>query len=233
MRDTFKLIMIKGIVFDLDGTLVDSLSTTFDAFNYGILKLGGRKHTPEEIMRYFGTGEGEIFAQILGAEKAEAAYQACRDYTDEHLAQIPLHSGVGELLEKLKSTGIPIAIFTGRSWPTTEMILKYHRLLDRFITVVANDHVSSPKPSPEGLHLVLSRMKIEASQTLFVGDSPMDMIASQRAGSRGVAALWDLQAERQALEPHEPHHWAQHPLDVWEVCQMLRNSNVLHSESLS
>jgi HAD superfamily hydrolase (TIGR01509 family) len=209
--------MLKGIVFDLDGTLVDSLATTFDAFNHGITKFGGKVHTPAEIMAYFGPGEGEIFAQILGADKAEAAYEACRDYMDANLSRVPLHSGVGELLESLKSAGVPISIFTGRSWNTTEMILKHHGLMDRFITVVANDHVDAPKPSPEGLHLALSRMKLEPQQVLFVGDSPADMIASRAAGARGVGALWDLQAERTLMEPHEPHHWADHPNEIWNV----------------
>jgi HAD superfamily hydrolase (TIGR01509 family) len=209
--------MLKGIVFDLDGTLVDSLSTTFDAFNFGITQLGGRVHTPQEIMNYFGTGEHEIFAKILGKDQAEAAYSLCRAYLNQNLTQIPLHSGVGDLLENLKSSGIPIAIFTGRSWNTTELILKHHQILDRFVTVIANDHVAQPKPAPDGLHLALSRMKLHPSEVLFIGDSPMDMVASRAAGSKGVAALWDLLANRQELEPHEPHHWANHPLDIWDI----------------
>jgi phosphoglycolate phosphatase/pyrophosphatase PpaX len=209
--------MLKGIVFDLDGTLVDSLSVTFDAFNYGITQFGGRKHTPAEIMKYFGTGEDEIFVQIMGKEKAAQAYAACCKYTDENLAHVPLHSGVGDLLENLKSAGVPISIFTGRSWITTEMILKHHGLMDRFITVVANDHVDFPKPSPAGLHLALSKMKLNPNEVLFVGDSPADMIASRAAGSQGVAALWDLLAEKELLQPHEPHHWATHPMDIWKV----------------
>lgn len=214
--------MAKGIIFDLDGTLVDSLATTFDAFNYGIVSMGGTRRTPQEIMKYFGPGEGEIFAQIVGRDKAEAAYEASRHYLDEHLADVPLHIGIPELLEKLKSNGVPISIFTGRSWNTTEMILKHHRLLDRFITVVANDHVSSPKPSPEGVHLASSRMNLHPQDVFFVGDSPVDMLASRRAGAQGIAALWDLMAEKTLLEVHEPHHWVTEPSDVWKIWEALQ-----------
>lgn len=207
---------LRGIVFDLDGTLIDSLALTFDAFNHGILSQGGKRHTPQEIMKYFGTGEDRIFAAILGEDKAAPAYDACRIYQDENLHKMPLHHGTGELLETLKSTGVPISIFTGRSWTTTEMILKHHRLLDRFVTVVANDHVGLPKPSPEGLHLALSRMKLSPEEVFFVGDSPADMMAARTAGARGVAALWDLLADRVLMEPYEPHHWAKSPAEVWE-----------------
>jgi len=213
--------MIKGLIFDLDGTLVDSLSITFDAFNHGITQLGGKRHTPHEIMSYFGTGEDQIFTKILGADKAEAAYQSCRDYFEAHLGEMPLHNGIHELLDRALSASIPLSIFTGRSWNTTEVILKHHGLLNRFITVVASDHVNSPKPSPEGLYLALSRMKLEPQEVLFVGDSPMDIIAGRAAGSQSVAALWDLLAKRELLDPCDPHHWAKNPNDVWEVWKKL------------
>lgn len=208
---------LKGIVFDLDGTLVDSLSHTLDAFNHAITSQGGRGHSPEEIMRFFGTGEPEIFAKLVGPDRAAQAYEAFRVYIDENIARMPLHAGVSELLETLKSSGIPISIFTGRGWDTTELILKHHRILDRFVTVVADDHVGHPKPSPEGLHLALSRMRFSPSDVLFVGDSPMDIQAAHAAGSQGVAALWDLLASREQLSRCSPHHWAENPATVWEI----------------
>src|SRR3954464_2972562 len=111
--------MLKGILFDLDGTLVDSLSATIDAFNHGIVSQGGRVHTAQEIMRYFGPGEGEIFSQIVGPGRAAAAYEACRKFLDENLARVPMHAGVPELLDELKAAKVPISIVTGRSWNTT------------------------------------------------------------------------------------------------------------------
>jgi HAD superfamily hydrolase (TIGR01549 family) len=216
--------MLKGIVFDLDGTLVDSLSVTFDAFNHAILSLGGLKHTPQEIMRHFGVGEPEIFAKILGTDKAEAAYEASKTYMGQSLGQVPLHPGVEDLLEKLKSAGVPLAIFTGRSWDTTEIILKHHHLLDRFITVVCHDHVSQAKPSPEGLFMALGRMKIEASECLYVGDSWQDIRLAHAAGSQAVAALWDLLVDRKTLAAQEPQYFAERPievLDIWENAKII------------
>lgn len=208
---------LKGVVFDLDGTLVDSLGTTFDAFNHAIVQSGGKEHSPSEIVAHFGTGEKHIFAKILGAERAVSAYALALEYMDNNLGRVPLHEGVGDLLEKLKSSNIPIAIFTGRSWDTTKMILSHHGMLDRFITVVANDHVTQPKPSPEGLILALSRMKLLPSEIVFVGDSPVDIIAGKKAGSPSIAALWDLIAEKTLLEACEPDHWAEHPLHIWDI----------------
>ncbi len=219
-----QLTLLNGILFDLDGTLVDSLQATFDAFNHGFAAVGARAHSGEEIMAHFGPGEGEIFAKVVGAEKAAIAYEACLAYTDQNLGRVPLHAGVPEMLAAFRSAGIPMSIVTGRSWNTTEMILKHHGISADFVTVIANDHVGSPKPSPEGIELALSRMKLRPEETLYVGDSHVDVLAARRAGAGSVAALWDLLARRERLEPHGPHHWAERPSVVWEIFQARRKA---------
>lgn len=210
----------KGVVFDLDGTLVDSLATTFDAFNHGIVLCGVRPHTADEIIAHFGPGEAEIFARIVGKDRAQEAYAACRRYLDEHLEDVPLHDGVLPLLDALAENRIPISIVTGRSWNTTEVILRHHGLLDRFVTVVANDHVPHPKPAPDGIRLALERMSLRPEETVYVGDSAVDIQASRSAGSGSVAALWDGLASREALAIHDPHHWANHPSELLQLVRL-------------
>lgn len=207
--------MTKGIVFDLDGTLVDSLSISFDAFNLAMNRYGGRSHSAEEIMSY-GDYSAK-FNEELGKDNGPAAYASCLEFFESNMGRIPLHQGAGELLEKLKSSGVPVSIFTGRPADSTEVILKHHGLKDRFVTVITADHVGHPKPSPEGLHLALSRMKLSPEAALMVGDSHYDMRAARNAGAHGVACLWDFLASRELLSPHQPAHWAECPMDVWEI----------------
>lgn len=209
--------MLKGIVFDLDGTLADSLSVTFEAFNSVFNEYGAPKLTPREIMRYFGTGEREILAAVIGEEASHAGYQSFCRYTSEAITRIPFHAGALDLIERLKSEGVPTSIVTGRSWATTQTILEHHRILDRFITVVAHDHVRLPTPSPEGIELALSRMKLSGRDILYVGDSHMDIQAAKAAGAQSVAALWDPMSSREDLAKHEPHHYAENPMQVWDA----------------
>ncbi len=204
----------KGILFDLDGTLIDSLSMTFDAFNHGVTRFGGMALTPMEISAHFGPGEDKIFEKLVGPEKAPAAYLASIEYTNANLHRVPLHDGIAELLENLRRTKIPLAIVTGRSWSTTEILLKHHGLLGAFKTIIANDHVPRPKPFPDGVKLASDHLNTTPEHTWFIGDSPVDMLAARSAGSLGIAALWDVTADRERIAVGEPGFWAKEPRDI-------------------
>lgn len=213
--------MLKGIVFDLDGTLIHSLPVTLDGFNFAIETLGEKKRSYTEIMSHFGLGEDKIFEKILGPHKAVEAYDIFKKYTQDHLPQIALHNEVSELLELIKTHRIPTSIVTGRSWQTTEVILKHHGLLDSFISIIAHDHVTRPKPSPEGIHLALDQMKLQPHEICYVGDSAVDILASHSAGAHSIAALWDDLVHLETLTHHQPHHCAQTPLQVWDIWKKL------------
>jgi HAD superfamily hydrolase (TIGR01549 family) len=206
---------LDGVIFDLDGTLVDSLKTTFDAFNHGFRLCGIREHTPHEIMAHFGKGEDHIFlAMIPDPARAKAAYEASIEYTRKNSGVMPLHDGVDELLNFLSQKKVPISIVTGRSWNTTEIILKHHGLLDRLVTVIAHDHVSQSKPSPEGIELALKRMKLAPEQAIYIGDTHVDIRAAKRAGTLSMAVTYDTLADRAALQAESPDLWASHAREV-------------------
>jgi HAD superfamily hydrolase (TIGR01549 family) len=207
----------RAVVFDLDGTLVDSLPTTFEAFNQGILACGGRAHTPQEIMKYFGPSESVIFGKILGEDRAAEAYAHARAYLDQNMGSVTMFEGVLELLRELRQKQVPMAIVTGRGWDSTQMILEHHGLEQFFETVIANDHVPEPKPAPHGIQLALSRLKLAASEIIYVGDSTVDIIAARAAGSYGVAALWDSRAQREKLIQVDPHYLAEHPSELIQL----------------
>lgn len=208
---------VRGIVFDFDGTLVDSLELTLQAFNVGIVAQGGVHHSWAELSRHFGTGEDRIFATILGEQRGAAGYAAYTAHLAANLDAVVAHSGVIEMLDELRSREIPIAIFTGRSWPTTQMILQHRGWQERFVTVVANDHVARPKPSPDGIALTLGRMGLEPHEAIYVGDSTVDILAAHAAGAQAVAALWDSRVDQAALRALDPSYFAHHPSDLLKL----------------
>lgn len=214
MQSSHERPLPKGIVFDLDGTVVDSLGVSFEGFNAGFTRFGSKPLTPTEIMSHFGIGETEIFARIIGRQNAALAYQTARAYLNDNLHRVTLHDGIPELLDRLENAGIPLSIFTGRSRLTTDLILETLALKGRFVTVITHDDVTEAKPRPEGLLKASAAMGLSASEVWLIGDSTADVKAAQAAGAGSVAALWDSFSDHESLLSLQPTLSAAHPLEI-------------------
>ncbi|MBX3020253.1 MAG: HAD family hydrolase [Bdellovibrionales bacterium] len=205
-----------GLVFDCDGTLVDSLGAAMESFNYALDKMGEPPRTEEEIKRYFGAGADRILTRLLGDEKKGlAAFELYVDHQSELALQMRLHDGVRELLERAAAAEVPMAVVTGRHARDLDVVLRPHKISDYFTALVADNHLPNSKPAPDGILLALKQMGMQAAQICYVGDSVMDMQAAHRAGSVAIAALWDPLVKPEAMLAEKPRFMAQTPKDVW------------------
>lgn len=204
-----------GLIFDFDGTLVDSLGQALESFNYALQKIGEPSRTAVEIKRYFGRSADRIFNQLLEDHKqAERAFEFYKEHQTQLAPNIHLHPGIREMLDELKLREIPLSIVTGRHAEDLAIILKPHGIADRFSTRIADSELKLSKPNPEGLLLAAQRMQLLPSQTVYIGDSMVDIQAAHRAGARSIAALWDTLADRQALEHEHPDFMAERPKQI-------------------
>lgn len=209
---------MRGIVFDFDGTLVDSLGDAMASFNHAIEELGEAPRTADEIKRYFGAGADRILSQVLGDEsKGKRAFEIYKDHQRRSAHRVVLHSGIAELLDQIASHKVPIAIVTGRHSEDLEIVIERHRISTRFVTIIADNHVPRSKPAPDGILLAASRLGLDAGEVMYVGDSPVDIQAARSAGAVSVAAMWDRLTRRELMAPHSPRFWADHPRQVWEI----------------
>lgn len=210
-----------GIIFDCDGTLVDSLGYALESFNYALEKIGEAPRPVAEIKRWFGAGADRIFTNLLGGDekKGLAAFEVYVDHQSELAHKMKLHEGVQALLDVAANAGIPMGVVTGRHARDLEAILKPHNIAEYFEVLIADNHLPKSKPAPDGILAALQRMGLEARNTLYVGDSPLDMQAAHAAGSLPVAALWDVLADPQVLEKEKPYTMAQTPAEVWTAFQ--------------
>ncbi len=208
---------LQAVLFDLDGTLVNSLPATFEAFHEAIVGHGGPQMTNEELMGHFGPGELQIFEKLLGPKKAASAWENYRDRLGHKIHAIELFHGISELLGDLKKQSIRTGVITGRGRKTTDLLLAHLGLIDHFPIVITHDEVSHSKPSPEGIQKVCQFLAIDPSATAYVGDSTVDVIAAQRAGATSIAALWDSCADRENLVLHSPHHLVEVPAEILAI----------------
>ncbi len=156
--------------------------------------------------------------RLLGDEdKALRAFEHYLDHQTELAHTTRLHEGVHRLLEALAKHSVPMAVVTGRHARDLEILLKPHKVSEYFVTLVADSHLPHSKPAPDGILLAAERMGLPPGNTMYVGDSTVDVLAAHAARAVSVAALWDPLARREELAREEPNYFVAAPDEVWSV----------------
>ncbi|MEO6244893.1 MAG: HAD family hydrolase [Opitutaceae bacterium] len=170
-----------AVVFDLDGTLVDSLPLVLAAITHATEPYGGRPTM--DIFAHLG-GPPERFMAGLVKNPADVP-EAVRRMVDfhegnEHLIQ-PF-AGAIDLLARLREAGVRTGVWTGRDRRSTERVMRRHALEGVFGAVVCCDDLATHKPDPAGLIEILRRLGAGPSETIFVGDADVDILGGAAAG---------------------------------------------------
>ena len=194
---------IKAVIFDLDGTLANTLPLCIAAFRSSVEPLINRQVSDEEIIATFGPSEeGTIMA--LAPDFYENGVQDYLNYyeTLHHLCPVAFE-GIAELLLLLQSRHVRLAMVTGKGRLSTGISLKKFELTD-FFELIETGSPSGPRKA-EGIVAVLSQWtEITRDEVLYVGDAPADIEASRKAGILVIAAAWAPTAEPQKLLPLNP-----------------------------
>lgn len=170
-----------AVVFDLDGTLVDSLPLVLRAFTHALEPFAPRP-TMEIFARLGGPPE-RIFPQLLGGDRhLPAAMERLSAFNRDNHHLIQPFTGVPVVLEQLRVRGITLAIWTGRDRASTEWLLSRHGLAHFFATTVCGDDLPTHKPEPEGLNEILRRLDVTPHKTLLVGDADVDVLGGFACG---------------------------------------------------
>jgi len=185
---------LRAIVFDMDGTLVSSLPVIFHCENEISRKYLNATLALEEVIAKFGPPAHAIIRSMTANLSENLQNQAVADYYECYRKYVASRAlvfpGITQLLRRIRSTGRRLALVTGVEKIMMEYTLNPFNLSEFFETRVNADDVRKSKPDPEGINLALSRIKVNPRESMYVGDSPADVIAGKRAGVLTGAALW-------------------------------------------
>lgn len=179
-------------LFDLDGTLLDSIDLIFRCYRHSA-SVHLETSPPDRVWR---DGLGTPLRQQFGAVTSDAALiermvTTYREYHQEHHDQsVTAYPDVRRVLESLSRRGATLGIVTSKLRPGTERGLGVTGLTEFFSVIVTADEVRRPKPDPEPVVAALDRAGATAATTVFIGDSPHDMSSGRAAGVTTAAALW-------------------------------------------
>jgi len=206
--------VVKGVIFDLDGTIVDSLEALWRAFNAGVtaFKLAPVAREPLFALMNIGKSLADILREIYPELRTESASSTISDimsvirneYLAKGVSEVRLSNGAPEVLERLRARGLKIGIVTSRTVAPEKMWREFNRLqVAQLVDAVVTANESRRKPAPEPVIECLKRLKLHSEECIFVGDSQADMRAGKAAGV-GTVAIATGVSSRQNLDAESP-----------------------------
>ena len=187
---------LEAIVFDLDGTLIDSAPELALALNSGLSEAGRRRLDVEEVIMMVGDGIDMLVERGLEATGGPLEAERFREVADRvrefywNVEISPPYPGVPETLEKLQGDGLKLAICTNKPLEPTLKILKGVGIADRFAAVAAGDGPAGRKPDAGPLRAVLAEIGAKVESTVMVGDSRNDVGTARAAGVPIIAVAY-------------------------------------------
>lgn len=202
---------IKGVIFDLDGTLIDSLETYTQALNQGIQRFNLAPVSKEELASLLNRAVPleQIIQQLFPTqfkdreERLDCIKEIVKAY--QKLEQnVSLKPGAAQVLSSLKEMGLKVGIVTGRTTSGERKWLELRRLhIDQFIDVVITGADAERKPAPEGIIKCAQELGLSAEDCVFVGDAQSDIITGKAAGVMTIAISTGV-AQEGALSQESP-----------------------------
>ncbi len=169
------------VVFDLDGTLVDSLPLVLAAITHA-LEPFGRKPTMDIFAKLGGPPAKFLPTLLADVSQVPTALARMEAFHHENIHLIRPFAEVPELLHELAGQGVQSAVWTGRDRASTERLLTVHRMHGHFAAVMCGDDLPSHKPDPAGLQQIMRRLDVPPAETLFVGDADVDVEGGAASG---------------------------------------------------
>ena len=206
---------LPALLFDMDGTLLDSIGLIVESAVYAFDGREGPRPTREEWQALIGTPLDAMLAH-WATDPADAAFLKGRYrhfQISHHDRFVRLYDGVDETLRALHAAGHPLAIVSSKLDEGIRRSMDYFRLTPLFDAIVGIDHTTRHKPHPEPVEFALARLRAGPDEALFIGDSPHDVEAGNAAGVRCVAVTWGA-FTHEAIAPARPAHWIERMADL-------------------
>ncbi|WP_223070077.1 pyrophosphatase PpaX [Paenibacillus caui] len=209
--------MIDTILFDLDGTIVNTNELIISSFLHVLGKQGGQPYTREQIIPYMGLTLEQQLQQFTGLDNVAPMVKDYRSYQSiHHDNMVREFPHVDEVMAKLQHQGITLGVVTTKMKASTLRVLELFGLRKYMSVIVTLDDVEHPKPHPEPVLKAVEQLKADPARTLMVGDSPADIQSALAAGVYAAGVVWSLKGEEK-LKEYKPHYILHDMRDIYQV----------------
>lgn len=216
--------MIKCVLFDFDGTLMNTRTGILNSWKHLFMKKEGREITEEDISDTFGEPLKDSLARIFPDSPVEETLEIYREYGRENPEQMMKpFEGMPEVVKKLHDHGYKIGLVTSRGSVSSEKGLKDWDMLQYFDVLVTADRCERHKPDAEPALKALAALGASADEALLVGDTPFDLQCGKNAGVRTILAGWTMDVDTENLpEEYPPYRVCATADEIYDIAEGLQ-----------
>jgi len=208
------------IIFDLDGTLLDTLEDLRDAVNYALRQKGWPERTLDEIRRFVGNGVGKLVERSVpqgtGAAETAQTLEVFKAYYEKHKQdKTAPYPGINEMLTALHQSGRKLAVVSNKFDPAVQELMPVY--FPGVIDAAAGESETSPKkPDPTMVFKVMERLGADPAKSVYVGDSEVDLQTAQNAGLPCISVTWGFR-DRAFQTQHGATTFADTPAELLDL----------------
>ena len=216
--------MKKLVIFDLDGTLLNTIEDLGQAANYALERNGFATHSMASYPYFVGNGVRRLMTRVLPEdarddETLDRVLGDFMEYYDEHCVDFTKpYSGIPELLQDLRDSGVEIAVASNKYQKAVDKIIPHYFPDINFIAVEGHREGVNVKPDPSVVFAILAKAGAAKADTLYVGDSGVDMETARRACIDAVGVTWGFRSKKELVE-YNADVIVGNPVDILDVVE--------------
>ena len=210
------------IIFDLDGTLLNTLEDLYTSFNYAIESFGYPKRTMNEIKSFVGNGIKKAIERALPKEVEEDELNKIIEvfktyYTNNMYIKTKAYEGILQLLKELKAKGFKLAVVSNKYDNAVKTLCK--KYFDEYIDIaIGEGNGINKKPDPKGVLKAIKELDSTKDKSIYIGDSEVDIQTAENVGIPCISVLWGFK-DKEFLINNNAKIFAEKPKDIIEIIE--------------
>ncbi len=210
----------KAVVFDLDGTLIDTLEDLRDSVNYALEKHDMPERSLDEIRRFVGNGIGKLISRSVKENTPEELEKSVlkvfkAHYLENSMNKTRPYNGIPELVKRLKEMGVKIAVVTNKTQDAAINIMNAF-FKDDFEIIIGQVDGMAQKPQPDGVWRAMEKLGATKQNSVYVGDSEVDCLTAKNSGIPIIGVNWGFRG-RKTLEENNADYIVDSPDEIIEI----------------
>lgn len=211
----------KTYIFDLDGTLLNTLNDLYCSVNYALRTHGLPERSIDEVRHFVGNGVRLLMIRAVPGGDCHPLFSACLATFQQHYLQHSLdttqpYGGIGQMLSALKKRGCRLAVVSNKFYAATTELCR-HFFPDTIDVAIGENEAAGiqKKPAPDTVIEALRQLNSDGSSAVYVGDSDVDIATARNAGLPCISVLWGFR-DRQFLADHGATTFVSSPMEICE-----------------